>query len=865
MAYVTLPDWRLFKWEYVGSIYGASKQDVPRVVLKELMDNFLDAAGAQGVDPRIQVEISPDKDSKTLEIRVRANTHWEKERIELVFSSPFGSSVSSKNLVKLPNRGLFGQAMKVLQALPYTLAMEQGFPLPQSLPIRVETAYGGKKHVFSIGASVDERNRSATPVLESSMPGDAPAEAWTEVAVELPFTYDLGRWSIEKLMRGFLVLNPSLTLQCFVKGSPGQSTGGLPVKHRRVTPGRPAVLSYSPAQFKDALFAQRVPNPDMTVREFIQGGRGWRGFRGFQSEESIAEVLKAVGVDGETRLRDPALGSDSATRLFSAAVKRAERLRGRARLGYKDLTCLRGELAERLAQMVAPGEGGGARYSKPRRKGDAKRPWMMEAAVVPIVHRTSVPPEMASEIIVGVNGSPLLKNPFANYNLSSGRSKWASTNDLLKDLRMPVICAINISGLVEPLSPDKAEIDEHEYLWEYEVKICSLLLPYRKKRKGGPKAHSEMIDWLQKELERRKAGFKDGKPLDWVPQQSLWYKARNDYLVRRPGESEPDVSRKYFIEKVRQICAVMGVSREKLGIFAAERAILYFRGSRTGVSLESIAEVFKYGSDVIAIEKEGICVILEPLAAEYGIALLNSRGQLVDYAEQVIVEARKSGARVFLLTDMDDAGFVIANNLGGIARLGVDSRMIQELAREMGHATTDEVREFRKGIEEKANFYFTNLEEDQYLELGWTAKEPPSRKDQMTRIEIDAVLAFVGREQFWAYLLTRMMELAPERDLTRSLRDPAELAELALPSEVKEYVDHVRETFRAPIQRRIEKRFEGYRKWHGGFQDLEKLEGGIAEAARTEAETDTKALLPQMESEVRKVIERLGNSMPESG
>jgi hypothetical protein len=864
LAYVTLPDWRLFKWEYVGSIYGASKQDVPRVVLKELMDNFLDAADAQGVDPHTQVELSPDRDAKTLEVRVRSNTSWEKERVELVFSSPFGSSVSSKNLVKLPNRGLFGQAMKVLQALPYTLAMEQGLSLPQRLPIQIETAYAGKKHTFSIGASVDERNRSAMPVLESSPEEDAPAEAWTEVTVELPFSYELDKWSIEKLMRGFLALNPGLSLQYFVKGSPGLLTEGLPVKQRRVSPGRPSVRSYSPAQFKDALFAQREPNPDMTVREFIQGGRGWRGFRGFQSSDSVAEVLKVAGTGGEVKLRDPALSSDSAMRLFNAAVKRAEKLQGRALLGYKDLSCLRGELAERLAQMVTSGERGGVRYSKPRRKGDARHPWMMEAAVVPIIRKGSVPPEIASEIIVGVNGSPLLKNPFANYNLSSGRSRWASTTDLLKELRMPVVCAINISGLVEPLSPDKAEIDEREYLWEYQVKLCSLLLPYRKKRKGGPKAHSKMIDWLQKELERRKAAVEDGKPLDWVPQQSLWYKARNDYLVRHAGESEPDVSRKYFIEKVRQICGAMGVSREKLGVFAAERAILYFRGSRTGVSLESIVDVFRYGSDLIAVEKEGICVVLEPLAAEYGIALLNSRGQLVDYAEQVIAEARKSGARVFLLTDMDDAGFVIGNNLEGIDRLGVDSRMIKELARETEDPTTDEVREFRKGIEEKANFYFTNLEEDQYLELGWTSKEPPSRRDQMTRVEIDAVLAFVGRERFWAYLLKRMKELAPERDLTRSLKDPSELAEGAMPSEVKEYIERVKETFKAPIQRNIEERYGEYRMWKAEFLNLEKLEGEIAEAAKKKVGASPEALLSQMKAEVQKLVGKLRTPKVES-
>ena len=217
MAYVTLPDWRLFKWEYVGSIYGASKKDVPRVVLKELMDNFLDAAGAQEVDPRIEVELSPDGGTKTLGFRVRSNTFWEKERVELVFSSPFGSSVSSKYLVKLPNRGLFGQAMKVLQALPYTLAMEQGLPLPRRLPIRIETAYGGKKYLFSVGASVDEKNSSATPVQESLPTEDSPAKAWTEVFVELPFSYDLDKWAIEKLMRGFLVLNASLTIHYYTK------------------------------------------------------------------------------------------------------------------------------------------------------------------------------------------------------------------------------------------------------------------------------------------------------------------------------------------------------------------------------------------------------------------------------------------------------------------------------------------------------------------------------------------------------------------------------------------------------------------------------------------------------------------------
>ena len=213
---------------------------------------------------------------------------------------------------------------------------------------------------------------------------------------------------------------------------------------------------------------------------------------------------------------------------------------------------------------------------------------------------------------------------------------------------------------------------------------------------------------------------------------------------------------------------------------------------------------------------------------------------------------------------MDDAGFVIGNNLEGIDRLGVDSRMIKGLAREMGDVTTDEVREFRKGIEEKANFYFTKLEGEQYLELGWTGREPPSRKDQMTRVEIDAVLAFVGRERFWAYLLKRMKELAPERDLTRSLKDPSELAEGAMPSEVKEYIERVKETFKAPIQRNIEERYREYRMWKAEFLNLGKLEGEIAEAAKKKVRASPEALLSQMKAEVQKLVEKLGTPKVES-
>lgn len=89
-------------------------------------------------------------------------------------------------------------------------------------------------------------------------------------------------------------------------------------------------------------------------------------------------------------------------------------------------------------------------------------------------------------------------------------------------------------------------------------------------------------------------------------------------------------------EYINDICTEeLGVRRRDLGIFAAVRAQLYFRGKVFNVILEEVDALAGKGTDIIIIEKEAIAEILSSFAAKHGIAILNPRGFLTENAEEL--------------------------------------------------------------------------------------------------------------------------------------------------------------------------------------------------------------------------------------
>jgi hypothetical protein len=131
---------------------------------------------------------------------------------------------------------------------------------------------------------------------------------------------------------------------------------------------------------------------------------------------------------------------------------------------------------------------------------------------------------------------------------------------------------------------------------------------------------------------------------------------------------------------VKDICGgELGVRRDELGIVAAVRAQLYFRGKIYDFSLENVRELAGRGTDLLVIEKEGIAEILAPFAAEVGIAILNSRGFLTENAEDLSRLANELGGHITVLTDFDASGAVIEKQIPGIFRVGVDLDLLRVL------------------------------------------------------------------------------------------------------------------------------------------------------------------------------------------
>src|SRR5215471_14911052 len=121
-----------------------------------------------------------------------------------------------------------------------------------------------------------------------------------------------------------------------------------------------------------------------------------------------------------------------------------------------------------------------------------------------------------------------------------------------------------------------------------------------------------------------------------------------------------------------------GCTRESLGIFAGVRASLYFQGDWTSVSFDNISRLAEKGTDMLFIEKEGVPEILTEYADRYGVAMVNTRGYLVEYGKDLMRAADGSGAHVGVLTDYDLTGIHIASRTPkNMPWIGIDESALE--------------------------------------------------------------------------------------------------------------------------------------------------------------------------------------------
>ena len=243
--------------------------------------------------------------------------------------------------------------------------------------------------------------------------------------------------------------------------------------------------------------------------------------------------------------------------------------------------------------------------------------------------------------------------------------------------------------------------------------------------------------------------------------QSVWYR-----MLPILDRNNKSVKRQTLIGYIKKLCDIRNITRASIGIFAGVRAELYFKGEWKSVSFDAINELAEKGTDIVFIEKQGIAEVITDFANKYGIAMVNTRGYLTEYGNDLMNAASNFGANVVIMTDYDLTGINIASQIPtGIPWIGIDQRSFEyfNLNRDSNDIAVQATnKKLSKTVEEKVTRdpRFSNVDIE-FL--------------KNKRVEIDAVLAKVGGERLFEYILDKLKELYPKRDYNRAIEIPTEL------------------------------------------------------------------------------------------
>ena len=276
---------------------GHGAEDWILVLVKELLDNALDACEEQGLAPEIKITI--DNDSVTVGDN---GAGISPELVEPLLD--FSIKVSSREAYVAPDRGAQGNALKTIVAMPFVLDGEAG---------RVDITGGGVKH--EIAFSVDRI--AQRPVAEVSRS----PEAGSQVRVWWPSaesSYRAGRrvlflqeqWlddpanlaaeaeSIRDLAVGVTFLNPHVTLTLDTFGEVWRSEA-TDMNWQKWAPSSPTSPHWYDFEHLERLLGAYITHDrhngsrERTVREFVSE------FRGLTSTIKQRQVLAELGLARE--------------------------------------------------------------------------------------------------------------------------------------------------------------------------------------------------------------------------------------------------------------------------------------------------------------------------------------------------------------------------------------------------------------------------------------------------------------------------------------------------------------------------------------------------------------------------------------
>jgi hypothetical protein len=634
--------------------------DWPLVVIKELADNALDECEARGIAP--QITITVDTDENWIEVA----DNGPGIPVETVDRLPdFSVRESSREAYVAPDRGAQGNALRTILAMPFVLDGESG---------RVDITGAGQHTEITIGL---DRIAQKPAVLG----WDRLQKTGSAVRVWWPRELALDPRAAWTFALDLVALNPHLTLTV---------TAGTAVRRfeasnpgwRKWKPSSPTSPHwYALENFERLIGAyvvhdagHRNGHAPRTVRGFISE------FAGLRNTAKQKKILDATGLSGAPlgALAGGA-GLDRAKTEHLLELMQAEsKVIKPTALG----TIGREHMRQRLASLngVDPDS---FDYKAVRGFDDDGLPQVVEVAF-------AARNDGGRKLLVGVNWSPALGNPFGRDELLAER--WLGPNE-------PIVLAIHVAN-PRVVITDRGKARARITGGQIETALAGVAKSWTKQRKAEERSSKARMRRSVMYAPRRTSL----KEIAWDVMSPAYMQAsdngrlpthwRQVFYVARPlveATSDRPLTDKYFKTVIDAYLDEnrpgWDITRGARGVFKEPHGGQHLAMSTMNVRQFLAADqptsglghlgsrfpthgpVNRYGA-VLICEKEGFDELLEheQLPARYDLALMSTKGISAHAARDL---ARKLAVPYFTLHDFDKNGFVMAGGFPGAVDLGI--------------------------------------------------------------------------------------------------------------------------------------------------------------------------------------------------
>jgi hypothetical protein len=845
MDYVTL--------EGIENRTGIEKNDMCGFVLKELLDNALDFLETQYRGQKnhntivpAEIEVAIKKEPNYLRIVVRnsnyyGNVIFTKDQLHAIFD--FDTFYSSKRNQYKISRGALGDAFKAILCMPYALAKEeQNIEWNEPLIIR------SHQTSFLVRLIVDRVNQTIQAKITEKRQRRL-ARKFAEIEVRLPIPRDnLDFTRLRYFLTEYTTFNPHIGFTFRIKDTSNYTLDFPQVQPIIKWTNQTSIYYYTLSEFENLIFG--LENNDASSYDVIK-----KIFREGSNikKEKVAQMT--VGQLKQSPLHINKLYNDLRNTMKPLATP------SKLSLPFDVNKKVRIEaIKKRLQQQNRLSENPKIKYNSKfgiyhSSTTGIRFPFLYEIAVIQSDNLCTLEFTDALNCSVAPNSYPFLigsdEHTFrwktASNNIHSARTifdilrhhGYSYDEDSCKKPNSIVLVNL-ISPRIDYKNYGKSNINVVPFaqvIADTTAKVCS-------GRSSSNASRSEpltVIGFLRQLLkERYEAVLKDStlKEKQVWTQSTVFYHLRPILLNSR--YSNEDINREYITGQIKSACEeYLGVKRKDLGIIAADRAQLYFKGEWHDVGLNDISGLAQYGTDMLIVEKEGVVEQLAPYADINGIALLNTRGFLTEYASILSKEAGMHGCNVAILTDFDASGLLIAKTVPSVYRIGIDFETLEYLSIDPGivEERYKPIQKHIKPLQDWAGKIHDDLltEKIDYV--------------QHKRIEIDSILAAVkNNARFWEFILDKLEEKFPTRNYNRAIDIP----EYVIPDCVVELNDIVREKAIYILKEersRMQNRFSNNK----GFLDVTRYDKSIPDHFKKIIEEDNtiKSLLRRIDGIAR--------------